>query len=84
MKLFQKIKTKKTTLDDCIKHYRENPQYRYVVVAGKEQTPVSIHKTLESAREDLCGYWNAGGKHPVGVVDLAFYEMENTYASKTP
>lgn len=84
MELFHKKKNKmsKMTLDDCLKKYKENPQYRYAVVVGKDRLPRSICETMESAKDDMNVHFVSGGQLPIEIVDLAFYEMEGKYADK--
>lgn len=85
MKLFHRKKKNKRptmTLDDCVKYYHENPQYRYAVVVGKNKLPRSLCKTMESAKDDMNVHLISSGRLPVEIVDLAFYEMEGTYATK--
>lgn len=85
MKLFRRKKKNKfpqMTLDDCVKYYQENPQYRYAVVVGKDRLPRSICETMESAKDDTNVHFVSGGQLPIEIVDLAFYEMEGKYAAK--
>jgi len=82
MKLFKKSKTNKTrfnglkTLDDCKKYYLENPDYRYVLVVGKEKSPYSICKTIEGAQEDIMSMikFDCDIKLPMEIIDL-LYEL---------
>lgn len=82
MKLFKKSKIKKRkfnglkTLDDCKKYYLENPDYRYVLVVGKEKSPYSICKTIEVAREDIVTIMRLefDAKPPMEIIDL-LYEL---------
>lgn len=84
MNLFCKKKNRAhvMTLNDCVKRYRENPQYRYAVVVGKERFPRSICETTEGAKEDLNVHFISGGQLPIEIVDLEFYEMGGAYATK--
>lgn len=84
MRLFWRKKNKPPTmkLEDCVKCYKENPQCRYAVVAGKDRLPRSICETMEGAKEDYKTHWVSGGQLPIEIVDLAFYEMEGKYAAK--
>lgn len=82
MKLFKNFKTKKRkineikTLDDCKKYYLENPDYRYVLVVGKEKSPYSICKTIEGARENIMSMikFDCDIKLPMEIIDL-LYEL---------
>lgn len=78
----KKNKGQTMTLDDCLKKYKENPQYRYAVVVGKDRLPRSICETMESAKDDMNVHFISGGQLPIEIVDLAFYEMEGKYAAK--
>ena len=84
MKLLWRKKNKPTTmkLEDCVNYYKENPQYRYAVVVGKDRLPRSICETMESAKDDMNVHFISGGQFPIEIVDLAFYEMEGKYAAK--
>lgn len=84
MNLFRKKKNRAhvMTLNDCVKRYRENPQYRYAVVVGKYRLPRSICKTIESARDDLNVHLIGSGQLPIEIVDLAFCEMEEYMPTK--
>lgn len=87
MKLFhrkKKNKIPKMTLNDCVEYYRKNPQYRYAVVVGKERVPRSMCETMKDAKVDSNTHFISGGVLPIEIVDLAFYEMENIYATKRP
>lgn len=83
MKLFHKKKNKasKMTLDDCLKFYQKNPQYRYVIVTMEERIPISFCETMKTEKELIECYWYSE-MFPVEIVDLAFYEMEGKYAAK--
>lgn len=75
MKLFHRKKKDKSptmTLEDCVKRYKENTQYRYAVVVGKDRLPRSICETMESAKEDYKAHWISGGELPIEIVDLAY------------
>lgn len=74
MNLFRRKKNKPSamTLEDCVKHYKENPQYRYSVVVGKDGLPRSICETMESAKEDYEAHWVSSGALPIEIVDLAY------------
>lgn len=74
MRLFRRRKNKPPvmTLDDCVKNYRENPQYQYAVVVGKERLPRSLCETMESAKDDCKTHWVSGGRLPIEIVDLAY------------
>lgn len=80
MKLFKKSKAKKRksyglkTLEDCKKYYLENPDYRYVVVAGREKNPYSIHATIKGARDEIESNFKFDAPFPMEVIDL-FYEF---------
>ena len=80
MKLFKKSKAKKRksyglkTLEDCKKYYLENPDYRYVVVAGREKNPYSIHATIKGARDEIESNFKFVAPFPMEVIDL-FYEF---------
>lgn len=85
MKVFCRKKKNKfptMTLDDCLKKYKENPQYRYAVVVGKDRLPRSICETMESSKDDMNVHFVSDGQLPIEIVDLAFYEMEGKYAAK--
>ena len=84
MRLFWRKNNKPTTmkLEDCVNYYKENPQYRYAVVVGKDRLPRSICETMEGAKEDYKTHWVSGGELPIEIVDLAFCEMEGKYAAK--
>lgn len=79
----KKNKGQTMTLDDCLKKYKENPQYRYAVVVGKDRLPRSICETMESAKDDMNVHFISGGQLPIEIVDLAFYEMEGKCAAKS-
>lgn len=92
MRLFRKNKNKKSkttikmTLEDCVKLYKENPQYRYVVVVGKEKIPRSLNATMEGAENDLRTHLMSDGELLAGVIDLMFYQpkyMEKQEKSKS-
>lgn len=78
MKLFKKSKAKKRksyglkTLEDCKKYYLENPDYRYVVVAGREKNPYSIHATIKGAWDEIESNFKFDAPFPMEVVDLLY------------
>lgn len=86
MKWFRRKKNKNyaMTLNDCVEYYRKNPQYRYVVVVGKERLPRSMCETMKDAKVDSDTHFISGGVLPIEIIDLAFYEKENIYAAKRP
>ena len=57
---------------DCKKYYLENPDYRYVLVLGKDKSPYSICKTVEGAREDIVSMikFDCDIKLPMEIIDL--------------
>lgn len=70
----KKNKGQTMTLDDCLKKYKENPQYRYAVVVGKDRFPRSICETMESAKDDMNVHFVSGGQLPIEIVDLLFWK----------
>lgn len=78
MKLFKKSRTKKRkfnglrTLDDCKKYYLENPDYRYVLVVGREKSPYEMLKSIEDAKDSMKSNYINGGKLPMEVIDLLY------------
>lgn len=82
MKLFKNFRTKKKkfnglkTLEDCKKYYLENPDYRYVVVAGREKNPYSIHTTIKGAWDEIESNFKFDAPFPMEVIDL-LYEISN-------
>lgn len=78
MKLFKKCKAKKRksyglkTLEDCKKHYLENLDYRYVVVAGREKNPYSIHTTIKGAWDEIESNFKFDAPFPMEVIDLLY------------
>lgn len=75
MKLFRrkkKNKSPKMTLNDCVEYYRQNSQYRYAVVVGKERLPRTLCETMESAKDDMNMHLVSNGQLPVEIIDLAF------------
>lgn len=84
MNLFRKKKNRAhvMTLNDCVKRYRENPQYRYAVVVGKDRLPRSTCENMRSAEDDMNVNFISGGQLPIDIVDLAFYETGGAYATK--
>lgn len=78
MKLFKKYKAKKRksyglkTLEDCKKYYLENPDYRYIVVAGREKNPYSIHTTIKGAWDEIESNFKFDAPFPMEVIDLLY------------
>ena len=78
MNLFKNLKTKRRkineikTLDDCKKYYLENPDYRYVVVVGREKSPYEMLKSIEDAKDSMKSNYINGGKLPMEVIDLLY------------
>lgn len=70
----KKNKGQTMTLDDCLKKYKENLQYRYAVVVGKNRLPRSICETMESAKDDMNVHFISGGQLPIEIVDLLFWK----------
>lgn len=75
MKLFRRKKKNKSQtmkLDDCVKYYQENPQYRYAVVVGEKRLPRTLCETMESAKDDMNMHLVGSGQLPIEIIDLAF------------
>lgn len=67
------------TLDDCLKQYKENPQYRYVIVSMEERIPISFCETMKTEKELIECYWHSE-IFPVEIVDLVFYEIDHCHS----
>lgn len=83
MKLFHRKKKNKNhtmTINDCVEHYRKNPEYRYALIGFLDKQskpiPISISKTKKEAEMDFDFYWHCPSVLPAQIIDLAFYETK--------